>query len=77
MDYRPFLSPLPVWNVWYVLLVPLCAGVAVVWKSVKCDSMSRVPRQAAELLFWILATMVLVAAGLMVLVKAIEWWIGN
>jgi hypothetical protein len=70
--YQPFIGPLPAWNVWYVLLVPLCAGVAVVWKSVKCESMKLVPAQAAGLLLWILLTMVLAAVGLAVLVKVLE-----
>jgi hypothetical protein len=72
--YRPFLDPAPVWNVWYVLLVPLCAGIAVVWKSIKCESVGKVPGQAAGLLFWILATMVIAGAGLAGLVRVLEWW---
>lgn len=72
--WRAFVSPLPVWNVWYLLLVPLCAGVAVVWKSIKCESVARIPAQAAQLLFWILFTMVAAAAGLALLVRALEWW---
>lgn len=74
--YRLFLDPLPVWNVWYLLLLPLCTGIAVVWKSIKCESMRRVPVQAAVLLFWILLTMVLAGAGLAILVRGIEWFIG-
>jgi len=70
--YRPFLDPMPVWNVWYVLLVPLCAVVAVVWKSSKCESMRRVPAQSAGLLFWILFTMVAAGAGLAGLVRLLE-----
>jgi hypothetical protein len=70
--YRPFLDPMPVWNVWYVLLVPLCAAIAVVWKSIKCESMRKMPGQAAGLLFWILLTMVLAGAGLAALVRVLE-----
>ena len=70
--YHPFVDPMPVWNIWYVLLVPLCAAVAVVWKSIKCESMRRVPAQAAGLLFWILLTMVLAAVGLAALVRVLE-----
>jgi hypothetical protein len=74
--YHPFLDPLPVWNVWYLLLVPLCAGVSIVWKSIKCESMRKVPSQSAGLLFWILLTMILAAAGLAALVRLIEHFIG-
>jgi hypothetical protein len=71
-QWRMFLDPMPVWNVWYLLLVPLCAGVAVVWKCIKCESMKRVPVQSAELLFWILVTMVVAGVGLAGLVKVLE-----
>jgi hypothetical protein len=73
-QWRAFLDPLPVWNVWYLLLVPLCAGVAVVWKSIKCETVARIPGQAAQLLFWILFTMVAAGAGLAGVVRALEWW---
>jgi hypothetical protein len=73
-QWRAFLDPLPVWNVWYLLLVPLCAGVAVVWKSIKCEAVRKIPGQAAELLFWILFTMIVAGVGLAFLVRAIEWW---
>ena len=26
--FRPFWQPLPVWDYWYLLLLPLCVGVA-------------------------------------------------
>ena len=73
-QWRAFLDPMPVWNVWYLLLVPLCAGVAVVWKSIKCETVRKIPGQAAGLLFWILFTMVIAGAGLAWLVRGLEWW---
>jgi hypothetical protein len=74
-QWRPFLDPLQgIWNVWYLLLVPLCAGVAVVWKSIKCETVAKIPGQAAQLLFWILFTMIVAGAGLAGLVRALEWW---
>ena len=51
---RPFLQPLPVWNYWYLLLLPLCVAVAVVYKAIKCNSMKRVPLEAAQITGWIL-----------------------
>ena len=45
--YRPFLDPLwGAWSdgVWPLLLLPLCVAVAIVYKSIKCRSMSDVPR---------------------------------
>ncbi len=69
---QPFFQPLPVWNYWYLLLLPLCLGVAIVYKSIKCASMKQVPRQAAEITFWIILGMGAAAAALAVLVKVLE-----
>ena len=44
--YHPFKSPLPAWDYWYLLLLPLCLGISIVYKSIKCHQMRRVPRQA-------------------------------
>lgn len=69
---RPFLQPLPVWNYWPWLLLPLCIGVAIVYKSIKCRRMKQVPREAAVLTMWILAGMIGAAAALLILVRVIE-----
>ena len=77
VEYRynkPFLQPLPVWNDWQWpwLLVPLCAGVAVVYKSIKCRYVRQIPREAAVLSVWILLGMTAAAAVLAVIVKWLE-----
>jgi hypothetical protein len=61
------LDPLPIWIrpwIWPLLLVPLCLAVAVVYKSVRCKQMSRVPREAAILFITIVLGMVVTAAAL-------------
>jgi hypothetical protein len=69
--WRPFLNQPPVWDQWYLLLLPLCAGVSIAYKSVKCRSMSQVPWEATVIFFWILIGMV-TAAG--VLAAVVEWF---
>ena len=69
IGYRPLLEPLPVWDYWYLLILPLCVGIAVVWKSVKCRSMADVPREAAGLLLWILGGFAAAAAVLVGLIR--------
>jgi hypothetical protein len=69
LAYRPFLEPLPVWNVWFLLIVPLCVGIAVVWKSIKCRTMAEVPREAGVLLLWVIGGFAAAAAALVALVK--------
>ncbi len=65
--YMPFLDPLPIWSHawwWPALLLPLCAAVAVVYKSIRCREMSEVPREALILFIFIVAGMVLTAGAL-------------
>jgi hypothetical protein len=69
--YVPFLRPLPVWDYWYLLLMPLCAGVAVVYKSIKCKRMSQVPKEALMIWVWILLGMAGAAAALALVVQGI------
>ena len=70
--YVPFLKPLPVWDYWYLLILPLTAGVSIVYKSVKCRTMKQVPREAAVIAFWILAAMIGAAVGLALIVRLTE-----
>jgi hypothetical protein len=66
-DYRPFLDPLPIWArtwIWPLLIIPLCAGVAVVYKTIRCRVISRLPREIVELFFTILIGMALSALAL-------------
>jgi hypothetical protein len=70
--YVPFLHPLPAWHVWYLLAVPLCAAVAVVYKAIRCKSMRKVPREAAKATVWILVGLVGAAVALLVVVELME-----
>jgi hypothetical protein len=72
MNYRLFYSPLPIWNYWWILLLPLCLAVSVVYKAIKCDSMRAVPRQALSIAFLIILCMVGAAAALSGLVRLLE-----
>jgi len=70
----PFMNPLPVWDDsrWPWLIVPLCAGVSIVYKSIKCASMKSVPREAAAITLWILLAMATAAVALAALVRFLE-----
>jgi hypothetical protein len=71
-SFRPFWQPLPVWDYWYLLLLPLCVGVSVVYKAIKCRDMKQVPREAAVIFVMIILGMVLAAALLLLLVRVME-----
>jgi hypothetical protein len=70
--FRPFWQPLPIWDYWYLLLVPLCLGVSIVYKSIKCHRMRQVPREAGVIFLMILAGMALAAGLLLGLVRVME-----
>lgn len=73
--FTPFLDPLPIWSpdwMWALLLIPLCAGVAVVYKAVKCENVKRIPREALILFVTIILGMALAAATLAGIVKMME-----
>jgi hypothetical protein len=67
-----FRKPLPIWNAWPWLLLPLVIGVSVVYKSVKCKSMKQVPREASVIALWILIGIAGAAAALAGVVKVLE-----
>ena len=55
LAWVPFVDPLPVYEGWWLLLVPMAAAVAVVNKAVKCYEPGEIPRAAAVNMFWLLA----------------------
>jgi hypothetical protein len=61
---RPFIQPLPVWDYWYLLLLPLVLAVAVVYKACKCSKFSEIPRAAVGMVCWIVLAFVGTAVGL-------------
>ena len=67
--YRPFLSPLPVWDYWIWLLIPLCLGVSIVYKAIRIERMNDVPKQAAIITLWILGGMTAAAVVLAIIVR--------
>lgn len=75
LAWTPFLEPLPIWSnaVWPWMLIPLAAAISIVYKSVKCRSISQVPREASVIFVTILAGMVAAAAALAVVVHVLEW----
>ena len=72
LAYQIFLDPLPVWDYWPWLLIPLACGISIVYKSIKCKSMSTVPREAAGITLWIIGGMVCAAAVLWGVVEIVS-----
>jgi hypothetical protein len=70
--FQLFREPLPVWDYWYLLLIPLCVGISIVYKAIKCRDVRQVPREATVICTVILAGMVLAATALYALMRALE-----
>lgn len=67
--YTPFVTPLPIWDWWLLTLVPLCLGVAIVYKAMKTDDLSKLPKQALLISFWIIGGMGAAAFVLALIVR--------
>ncbi len=73
LAYTPFLQPIPgIWDYWIWLLLPLCFGVSVVYKSIKCRNMKAVPLQALLITIYILLSMAAAGAALAGVVRVLE-----
>lgn len=64
LGYRPFLDPLPLDTYWLLLLPPLALAVALVYKTIKLDSLEKLPQQAVLLAMQIVAFMAMAAVAL-------------
>lgn len=64
LGLRAFREPLPLDAYWLVLLLPLVLGIAIVYKTIKLEDLSLLPRQALSLAGQIIVFMVL-AAGVL------------
>ena len=67
--YVPFYDPLPVWDYWIWLLIPLCLGVSIVYKAIRIERLADVPKQALIITLWILGGMAAAAVALVIIVQ--------
>ncbi len=67
LAYRPFLDPAPVDRYWLWLLPPLILVIALVYRTIKSDTLEGLPRKAGYLAFQISIFMVLAATALWLL----------
>ena len=62
--YTPFFHPLDVNGYWLGLLVPLALAISIVYKTIKIDDTSQLPRQIIIMMAQIIGFMYVVAAAL-------------
>jgi hypothetical protein len=73
LPYRPFLDPLPAWDVWYLLALPLIAGVSVVYKSIRSRAMKNIAWESTRTFLWIVVGLTGAALLLLLIVRMSEW----
>lgn len=72
LAWMPFVQPLPgVIHWWWLLVMPMVAGVSVVWKAVRLRSLDRFWREVGFMTAQILLGMIALSAGLMLLVRVV------
>lgn len=64
LAYRPFLDPAPIDRYWLWFLPPLILVIALVYRTIKTETLAGLPRRAGYLAFQISVFMVLAAAAL-------------
>lgn len=67
--WRPLLDPLPMDQYYLVFLVPLVVVIAIVYKTIKMEDLTRLPRAAAILSGQILVFLALAAVALWLLTE--------
>ena len=70
--YAPFLDPINAFQQWwYLLLIPLCFGIAMVYRALKMPSLDRYWQGVSMMTVQIVLAMVALAVMLVVLVQVI------
>ncbi len=69
LAYRPFLDPLDLHQVWFLLLIPLSLGVSVTYKAVRLPTLDRYWRQVALMTTQIVVAIIAIGAASFLLVQ--------
>lgn len=69
LAYTPMLDPMPLsGGLWWLTLLPLALGIAIVYKAIKLEDMERYPKQVVMMTTQIVVVMVVLAVGIQVTV---------
>jgi hypothetical protein len=78
LGYTPMLDPMPLsGGLWWLTLLPLALGIALVYKAIKLDDMRRYPRQVAMMTTQIVVVMLALAVGIQIVVGWIVPMLGS
>ena len=72
--YAPFRDPLwGGWNYWALFLIPLCVGIAIVYKGIRVDDIMALPGVAAVLALEVIGSLLGLALLLWAVLRVMEW----
>ncbi|MFO0895752.1 MAG: hypothetical protein U0574_12450 [Phycisphaerales bacterium] len=72
LAWIPFIQPVGQLGwAWWLLIVPLVAGTAMIWKAVRLPTLERYWAAVATMTVQVLAGMAALAAGLLILVQLV------
>lgn len=72
---RPFIDPIDIHKVWFLLLIPLALGIAVTYKAVRMPDLKGYPRQVLMMTIQTIIGMVVLAIGFYLLVQVYVPWV--
>jgi hypothetical protein len=71
LAYRPFLDPIELHRLWFLLLIPLTVGIAVAYKAVRVPDHKVFPRQVLVMSVQIVLGMMALGLGAYLLVNVV------
>lgn len=75
--WRPFIDPLDLHALWWVLLIPMALGVSVVYKAVRVRDLSRYWREVAIMTTQIVLAMILLGAAVYLFIEFYVVWVAD
>ncbi len=61
LGYRPFIDPLVLHDVWWLLIIPLSLGISIAYKAVRVGSLRRYPVEVLKMTVQIILAMIALA----------------
>lgn len=71
LAWRPFIDPLDLHGMWFLFLIPLSLGIAVVYKAVRLRSMDRYWQNVAVMTGQIIVGMIALGALSYVVIQVV------
>jgi len=71
LAWRPLLDPLPIDDVWYLLLIPIALGIAMAYKAVRVPNIQDYPKQVAVMATQTILAIVGLAVGAYLLIEVV------